>query len=119
MAHTHAHTASRTSQLLGRLGLSASTICAIHCMAMPFLLGVLPTLGLGFLASGWFELAMIGISVVLGAITLKHRTGCIKRSTRLCCLRRGWWFCCSTFLGMNPTVSLPKRFTHTLLALGR
>ena len=70
MAHTHAHTASRTSQLLGRLGLSASTICAIHCMAMPFLLGVLPTLGLGFLASGWFELAMIGISVVLGAITL-------------------------------------------------
>lgn len=70
MPHTHAHTTSRTWQLLSRLGLSASTICAIHCMAMPFLLGVLPTLGLGFLASGWFELAMIGISVVLGAITL-------------------------------------------------
>jgi len=63
-------TSRHSHSVLTRLGFSASTICAIHCMAMPFLIGVLPALGLGFLASGWFEIAMIGISVVIGAVTL-------------------------------------------------
>ncbi len=61
---------TRSNRLLTRLGFSASTICAIHCMAMPFMFSVLPTLGLGFLASGWFEVGMIGISVAIGAVTL-------------------------------------------------
>ena len=31
------------------LGVAASVLCAIHCAAMPFVVGFLPLLGLGFL----------------------------------------------------------------------
>lgn len=70
----------RYSPLLDRLGFSASTLCAIHCVAMPFLLGVLPALGLGFLADTLFEVSMIGLSVTIGVISLGrsyriHRIG--------------------------------------------
>lgn len=56
--------------LLDRLGFSASTLCAIHCAATPFLLSILPAIGLGFLANSFFELAMIGVSISIGAISL-------------------------------------------------
>lgn len=60
----------RTYRIFDRLGFSASTICAIHCAAMPLLLSVLPTLGLGFLAHGTFEIIMIVTSIMIAAITL-------------------------------------------------
>jgi len=34
---------------LDNLGIAASVICLIHCLAMPFLLAMLPMLGLSFL----------------------------------------------------------------------
>ena len=37
-----------------RVGFAASMLCAIHCAAMPLLLAILPTLGLG--AGGWVDL---------------------------------------------------------------
>ncbi len=60
----------RFQRTFDRLGFSASTICAIHCAAMPLLLSILPALGLGFLAEGTFELVMIATSIGIAAISL-------------------------------------------------
>ena len=60
----------RFQRAADRIGLSASTICAIHCAAMPLMLSALPTLGLGFLAEGAFELAMIATSIIIAAVSL-------------------------------------------------
>lgn len=50
--------------------MSASTICAIHCVALPFALTFLPVFGIGFLAHGTFEIVMISISLLIGSISL-------------------------------------------------
>ncbi len=61
---------ARYQPLFDRLGFSASTLCAIHCAAMPFLLSILPAIGLGFLAHSGFEIAMIAISITIGVVSL-------------------------------------------------
>lgn len=72
MSATHTVMASsfRYQRAFDRLGFSASTICAIHCALLPLLLSVLPTLGLGFLAHGAFEIIMISTSIVIAAVSL-------------------------------------------------
>jgi len=55
---------------LDRVGITASTLCAIHCMALPFLLSMLPMWGLGFLADRKVEVMMILTSMVLGIWSL-------------------------------------------------
>ena len=65
MAVSHKHL-----RLFDRLGVSASTLCAIHCAAMPFAMSVLPALGLGFLGGGAFELAMIAVSILIASFSL-------------------------------------------------
>jgi len=63
-----------------QLGIAASLLCAVHCLAVPLLLPFLGVLGLGFLARPGFELGMIALAALLGfsAITLgfwrHHRT---------------------------------------------
>jgi hypothetical protein len=52
-----------------RVGATASLLCAIHCAALPFLLAILPALGLGFLASHGFERGFIAFASVL-ALTM-------------------------------------------------
>jgi len=51
---------------LDRLGITASTLCAIHCAAVPLLLTFLPLWGLGFLADERVEICMIVLSLCLG-----------------------------------------------------
>lgn len=46
---------SRWWHLADRLGATASFLCAIHCALLPFVLTVLPLLGLEFLAGHRFE----------------------------------------------------------------
>lgn len=55
---------------LDRLGITASTLCAIHCAALPFVITVLPMWGMGFLANEAVEITMIAISLVLGVWSL-------------------------------------------------
>lgn len=51
------------------IGAFLSFSCAIHCMAMPFLVTILPLLGLGFLASESAELIIIGaVALALGSV---------------------------------------------------
>lgn len=58
-AHAHGH-----GGLLDRFGAFLGFACAIHCIAVPLLLGVLPALGLGFLADHEFDLTIVAIASV-------------------------------------------------------
>jgi hypothetical protein len=55
---------------LDQIGFTASTLCAIHCALMPFIITILPLIGLEFLSSPWVELAIISLSVVVGISSL-------------------------------------------------
>jgi len=63
---------------LDRLGAGLGIACAIHCLAMPLLVGVLPLLGLAFVAEERFEWAVVStVSILALASALwgyqKHR----------------------------------------------
>ncbi|TSD66267.1 MerC domain-containing protein [Inquilinus sp. KBS0705] len=48
------------------IGMTASTLCAIHCAAVPIFFTSLPLLGLEFLANPWVEWIMIILALVVG-----------------------------------------------------
>lgn len=48
-----------------KVGTFASLVCAVHCMAMPLLIAVLPVIGMSFLAHGSFDKWMLLIGVLL------------------------------------------------------
>ena len=50
------------------LGVGASILCAIHCAAMPLVIGLLPLLGLGFLAEPDFHRWMVGVCLLLAVL---------------------------------------------------
>lgn len=52
------------------LGAAASLACATHCAAMPLLIGLLPLVGLGFLATEQTEWALAGLSIGVGSLSL-------------------------------------------------
>ena len=49
------------------IGVVASIACAIHCAAMPFIVGFLPAMGLSFLADDSFHKVMVGVCSLLAA----------------------------------------------------
>lgn len=51
-------------------GATISWVCAIHCLLMPFVIMLLPLVGLSFLADEKTEWIIIGISVIVGLISL-------------------------------------------------
>jgi hypothetical protein len=61
---------SRWWSLADRLGATASFLCAIHCAALPFVLAVLPLLGLSFLADHAFERGFVLFASALALISL-------------------------------------------------
>jgi hypothetical protein len=63
-------TTTRWWRLADRLGALASFLCAIHCALLPFVLAVLPLLGLGFLASHGFERGFVLFACVLALSSL-------------------------------------------------
>jgi hypothetical protein len=69
---------SQSTGWLDRLGVGVGLACAVHCLAMPLLVGVLPLLGLAFVAEERFEWAVIGSIVILATASAlwgyqKHR----------------------------------------------
>jgi len=52
---------------LDNIGMTASTLCAIHCAVVPLIITALPLIGLGFLANPWFEWGMILLALIIGA----------------------------------------------------
>ena len=57
---------------LDSVGFLASTLCAIHCAAMPFLLLFLTLYGFQFIASPVVEFLFISSSVIIGIFTFTH-----------------------------------------------
>lgn len=55
--------------MVDNVGAVLSCACAVHCVAMPLLLTVLPLLGLGFLVSESAELIIIGaVALAMGSV---------------------------------------------------
>jgi len=76
--HRQEHNASTAIVSLDTLGITASTICIIHCMAMPFVITMLPFLGWQFLEgkTAHHILAAFVITFALTAVVpgyLKHK----------------------------------------------
>lgn len=51
------------------VGIGLSVLCAIHCLSVPFLMGVLPMVGLEFVANHEFEWVMMSIIFTVAAVT--------------------------------------------------
>lgn len=53
-----------------RVGATASMLCAVHCALLPFVLALLPLIGLGFLADHRFERIFIACAATLASATI-------------------------------------------------
>lgn len=56
--------------MLDRIGITATSLCALHCILLPVLLPALPLLGLSFLADHAWEHVFLIITAVLGTVAL-------------------------------------------------
>lgn len=65
-------TAKSISHYLDAIGTLASTACAVHCLLTPLVIGLLPLLGIGFLAADWFEDTAVIAAISLGVISMIH-----------------------------------------------
>ena len=54
------------------VGIFTSALCAIHCVALPLLAGILPLIGLEFLRRPLFEYGMIGLALIIGSWAIGH-----------------------------------------------
>lgn len=61
---------SRAWQVADRIGATASFLCAIHCALMPFVLVLLPLVGLEFLADPRFERGFVLFACALALVAL-------------------------------------------------
>jgi len=53
-----------------RFGFAASLLCAVHCAALPVLLALLPSLGVGIWLGEGFERAFVVFASLLGVFTM-------------------------------------------------
>lgn len=53
-----------------RLGATASFLCAVHCALLPFVIALLPLIGLGFLADHRFERVFVACAAALASATI-------------------------------------------------
>lgn len=75
---------------LDNIGMTASTLCAIHCAAVPVFFTSLPLLGLGFLANPWVEWTMILFALVIGVWSIGSAYHQYRKSWPLIVLGAGF-----------------------------
>ena len=63
----HPHTVNSRIDLLGAL---ASSLCALHCIALPLLLAIVPLAGFESLQSHEFDLGFVSFALLLGAFAI-------------------------------------------------
>lgn len=56
--------------LVDRVGATASMLCAVHCALLPFVLALLPLIGLEFLAGHTFERIFVGCAAALACASI-------------------------------------------------
>ena len=65
-----AEDSNKQNNMLDKLGMSASLFCAIHCALMPILAGLLPLIGLSFLASHAIEDTVLVGAFLIASMSL-------------------------------------------------
>ena len=65
-----AEESGKWNKRLDKMGMSASFFCAIHCALMPILIGILPLLGLSFLANHAIEDTVIVCAFFIASLSL-------------------------------------------------
>jgi hypothetical protein len=60
----------RLATLVDRVGAAASRLCAVHCALLPFVLALLPLIGLGFLAGHTFERVFVACAAALASASI-------------------------------------------------
>ena len=60
----------RFATLVDRVGASASLLCAVHCILLPFVLALLPLIGLEFLAGHTFERIFVACAALLASASI-------------------------------------------------
>ncbi|WP_111976803.1 MerC domain-containing protein [Algibacillus agarilyticus] len=58
------------SNLVDKIGIAVTSLCALHCILLPVMLPMLPLLGLSFLAEHGFEHVILVLTLAAGAIAL-------------------------------------------------
>ncbi|MGB1197848.1 MAG: MerC domain-containing protein [Thalassotalea sp.] len=56
--------------MLDRIGITATSLCALHCIFLPVILPALPLLGLSFLADHTWENVFLLVTAILGSIAM-------------------------------------------------
>lgn len=56
--------------ILDKIGIWVSSLCALHCLALPVLIPLLPLVGSTIFAQLWFERTILCISLLIGAVAL-------------------------------------------------
>ncbi len=67
---TPASSPRRFATLVDRVGATASLLCAVHCILLPFVLALLPLIGLEFLAGHTFERVFVACAAVLAGTSV-------------------------------------------------
>jgi len=60
----------RFAVLVDRVGATASLLCAVHCALLPFVLALLPLIGLEFLAGHTFERIFVACAAMLASASI-------------------------------------------------
>lgn len=60
----------RFAMIVDRVGAMASLLCAVHCALLPFVLALLPLIGLQFLAGHTFERVFVACAALLASASL-------------------------------------------------
>ena len=68
MKHELNHTKSNSK--LGKLGVSLSVACSIHCLAMPFVVAAVPAAGNALHTDAFTEVLILGSSLLLSGYNL-------------------------------------------------
>ncbi len=68
---------AKTHKLIDKIGMTASSLCAVHCALAPLLITLAPLIGLGFIFEENFETTFI--LVTLGLAFLSTAWGFIKK----------------------------------------
>jgi uncharacterized membrane protein len=58
------------TKMLDRIGITATSLCALHCILLPILLPMLSLLGLSFLADHTWEHIFLLMTALLGTVAL-------------------------------------------------
>ena len=75
---------------MDKVGAAASLACAIHCIALPIAIGLLPVLGLAWLDNPWVDRGFLAAALIFAALGhpkgYKRHRRCLPAALAACAL---------------------------------